>query len=607
MIDVFRKLMDLLDPAERRAFWGVTALSVLAGVANLVGVASVIPFLAVLASPEAAARAGRLGEALQALGLVDAAGSGAAQGAALVWLGALVGLCYLAAVAVRIATIFVLRRFAAMRSHTIGLKVMARYLRQPYAWFLNRHSSDLVKTTLVEVDQMVQGVLTQALELIANLCLALAMLILMVWVSPAAAAIMFALVGGGYALIWLTLRPRIREAGAIRFETMSQRFRLAMEGMSGIKEVKTLGLEEAMLRRMARPSLRGARALASEVVLTQAPRHLLEGVAVMAMIAVVLTLAATADPAAGGYAQILPTAGVYALAGARLAPAMQAIYAGLSSIRLRRQALDAIHAELTAPGPEALEATPSPPLSRSLALRGVRFAYAGAERPALDGLDLEVAAGTRVGIVGGTGAGKTTAMDLILGLLAPDAGEILVDGRPLRDARDRRGWRRTLGYVPQQIFLTDASIAENIAFGAPEDEIDRAAVERAARQAALHDFVTGELPRGYDTPVGDRGVRLSGGQRQRVGIARALYRDPSLQILDEATSALDTLTERQVMEGIEAAGRGRTVIMVAHRLTTVRGCDEIFLLQDGRVAARGDFETLLGLSPAFREMARDIV
>ncbi|MGR3781882.1 MAG: alkaline phosphatase D family protein, partial [Albimonas sp.] len=309
----------------------------------------------------------------------------------------------------------------------------------------------------------------------------------------------------------------------------------------------------------------------------------------------------------GGYAQILPTAGVYALAGARLAPAMQAIYAGLSSIRLRRQALDAIHAELTAPGPEALEATPSPPLSRSLALRGVRFAYAGAERPALDGLDLEVAAGTRVGIVGGTGAGKTTARDLILGLLAPDAGEILVDGRPLRDARDRRGWRRTLGYVPQQIFLTDASIAENIAFGAPEDEIDRAAVERAARQAALHDFVTGELPRGYDTPVGDRGVRLSGGQRQRVGIARALYRDPSLLILDEATSALDTLTERQVMEGIEAAGRGRTVIMVAHRLTTVRGCDEIFLLQDGRVAARGDFETLLGLSPAFREMARDIV
>ncbi|SFI98192.1 ABC transporter ATP-binding protein [Albimonas pacifica] len=601
MIDVYRKLMDLLDPAERRLFWAVLGLSILSGFANLVGVASVIPFLAVLAAPETAAGAGRLGEALQSMGL-----AGGESPPSLPLLGALLGGCYAAAIAVRVGTIYASRRFAALRMHSIGQKVMARLLRQPYAWFLDRHSSDLVKTSLVEVDVLVQGVLTQFLELVANACIALAMLALMVLVSPLAAAVMFAVTGGGYALVYLALRPRIRELGEIRFETLSERFRLALEAMTGIKEVKTLGLEQAMLRRIGRPSLRGAQALASEMVLGQAPRHVLEGVAVIGMIAVVLVLAAGADPASGGYAAILPTAGVYALAGARLAPSMQAVYAGLSSIRSRRPSLDAIHAELTAAGAESLETAPSPPLARALELRGVRFAYPGTERPALDGLDVEVRSGTRVGIVGGTGAGKTTAMDLILGLLSPDAGEILADGRPLRGPADRRGWRRTLGYVPQHIFLTDASVAENIAFGAPDDAIDMAAVERAARQAALHDFVVDELPRGYDTLVGDRGVRLSGGQRQRVGIARALYRDPSLLILDEATSALDTLTERQVMEGIAAAGAQRTVVMVAHRLTTVRDCDEIFLLENGRVAARGDFESLLAASAAFRDMARDL-
>ncbi|MDF2234567.1 ABC transporter ATP-binding protein [Albimonas sp. CAU 1670] len=591
--------MDLLDARERRIFWVVLGLSILAGFANMVGVASVIPFLAVLASPEAADPSGGLGRIAQALGLGEARPS-------LLALGALVAVCYALAIAVRVATVYVLRRFCAMRVHTIGVKLLGRQLRQPYPWFLGRHSADLVKSTLAEVEYMVHGVLTPVLEAMSNACIALAMLALMLLVSPTAAAIMFAVVGGGYALVYLALRPRIRRIGQARLASINARFRIAQESLSGIKEVKTLGLEEAVLRRYAEPSLRGARATADEVVLAQTPRHVLEGVAVVGMIAVILALTAGTDGSSAGYASILPTAGVYALAGARLAPSMQAIYGGLSSIRARRPSLDAIHAELMEPGPDPLQAAPIPPLSRTLELRDLRFAYPGADRPALEGLDLTVAAGTRVGIVGGTGAGKTTAMDLILGLLAPDAGEILVDGRPLRDAAERRGWRRTLGYVPQHIFLTDASVAENIAFGDPEGRIDRAAVERAARLAALHDFVTAELPQGYDTLVGDRGVRLSGGQRQRVGIARALYRDPSLLILDEATSALDTVTERQVMEGIEAAGRGRTVITVAHRLTTVRGCDEIFLLEHGRVAARGDFETLLATSPLFREMARDI-
>ncbi len=240
--------------------------------------------------------------------------------------------------------------------------------------------------------------------------------------------------------------------------------------------------------------------------------------------------------------------------------------------------------------------------SRDLELRHIDYSYATAERTALKDVNLKIPARSTIGIVGGTGAGKTTLIDLILGLLSPQEGEILVDGAPITSA-NLRAWQRSLGYVPQSIYLTDESVAQNIAFGVPREKIDRAAVERAARIAALHDFVLEELPKGYDTIVGERGVRLSGGQRQRIGIARALYTDPSLLIMDEATSALDNITERAVMEAVDNIRHDRTIILIAHRLSTVRGCDTIFLLERGGVAASGTYDELVKGSETFRKMA----
>jgi ABC-type multidrug transport system fused ATPase/permease subunit len=241
-------------------------------------------------------------------------------------------------------------------------------------------------------------------------------------------------------------------------------------------------------------------------------------------------------------------------------------------------------------------------LTERLELEGMRYAYPKSERGALDGLDLAIDARTTVGIVGGTGAGKTTTVDVILGLLAPQAGELRVDGVPVTEA-NRRGWQNAIGYVPQSIFLTDDSVAANIAFGLPADEIDHAAVERAAKIAELHNFVMDELPEGYATQVGERGVRLSGGQRQRIGIARALYHDPDVLILDEATSALDNLTEKAVMDAVHNLGHAKTIILIAHRLSTVRDCDMIFMLERGRVVARGSYDELLESSQKFRAMA----
>ena len=305
----------------------------------------------------------------------------------------------------------------------------------------------------------------------------------------------------------------------------------------------------------------------------------------------------------------MPTLGIFALSVMRLLPALQQIYHGLVSIRGAGAILDQIAADHAAAPPEAppeahpAAAPPPPPrLGRRLELRGVTFRYPGAARPALAGVDMVIEARSTVGIVGGTGAGKTTLVDLILGLHAPQQGAILADGTALGPA-NLRAWQRGLGYVPQTIYLTDDTVAANIAFGIPRDRIDRKAVERAARAAALQDVVAG-LPQGLDTLVGERGLRLSGGQRQRIGIARALYRNPALLILDEATSALDTLTEGAVMQAVDAIRADTTVILIAHRLGTVRGCDRIFLLEHGRIAAQGRYEELVAGNATFRAMAR---
>jgi ABC-type multidrug transport system fused ATPase/permease subunit len=456
---------------------------------------------------------------------------------------------------------------------------------------------------LNEAGQVVTGVLLPLLQIIAQGGIALSMILLMVLVNPLASLIMAVGIGGIYTLVYLFVRRRLVQLGKQRFMANQRRFRIAQEALLGAKEVKVLGLEETFLGRFRKPALAFARASATANVMGELPRYLLEGVAFGSMMAVILVLMALKQ---GDFAAILPVVGIYAVAGARLLPAMQMVYRNLSQLRSNKHVLDALHADL-------VEAERNPPLPKPaeplrmrqrLELRDVSYAYPNAERPAVHGLSLEIRANTTVGIVGGTGAGKTTAMDVILGLLPPQSGALVVDGREVVGEADLRAWRRSLGYVPQSIFLMDDTVAANIAFGVAPEEIDHAAVERAGRMAELHDFVTEELPQGYETRVGDRGVRLSGGQRQRIGIARALYHDPDVLILDEATSALDNLTERAVMDAVARLGGAKTIVMVAHRLSTVRPCDEIFLLEHGRLAARGTYDELVQRNDTFREMVK---
>jgi ABC-type multidrug transport system fused ATPase/permease subunit len=301
---------------------------------------------------------------------------------------------------------------------------------------------------------------------------------------------------------------------------------------------------------------------------------------------------------------VLPIIGLLAFAGQRLMPELQKLYTSFTMMTAGSAAVDRVHGDLFGGAQRPLDRSQPAPLGlrENLTLEGVIYAYPGAERSGLSDVSLSIRAGERIGVVGASGAGKTTLADVILGLLHPQAGEIRADSTAITPDT-LRAWQRTVGYVPQDIFLTDASLSENIALGLRPDEIDQVKVERAARIAQLHDFAMAELPGGYATLIGERGVRLSGGQRQRIGIARALYHDADLIVFDEATSALDNLTEREVMASIEALPGDKTILMIAHRLSTVKVCDRIVVMAQGQVVGVGTWDELVARNAAFRSLA----
>jgi ABC-type multidrug transport system fused ATPase/permease subunit len=313
----------------------------------------------------------------------------------------------------------------------------------------------------------------------------------------------------------------------------------------------------------------------------------------------------TSFQSGSGLGDTIPLIGLFAFAGQRLMPALQQLYKGLTQVRYGAAAVASLHANLreNAVGEELPTIPPKGlGLRRELRLDRVSYTYPNADGAGLSGISLSIQSGEKIGIVGSTGAGKTTFADLVLGLLVAQSGSLSVDGTPVTN-ENRRAWQQSVGYVPQDIFLTDANLAENIALGVVPAEIDQARVEHCARLAQLDGFINSELPHRYETTVGERGVRLSGGQRQRIGIARALYHDADLIVFDEATSALDNLTERDLMAAIETLPGDKTIMMIAHRLSTVRICDRILLLEKGRVAGFGSWDALVATNEKFRKLA----
>jgi ABC-type multidrug transport system fused ATPase/permease subunit len=593
MKDIF-KLFALLTPKERLQAKFLLGMILVMALLDAIGVASIMPFMAVATNPNLIETNAFLAALYRVLGEPG-------KQDFLLILGVLVFVLLLFSLIFKAFTTFCQLRFNLMREYSIGRRLVETYLNQPYAWFLTRNSADLGKNILSEVSTVIDKAMIPFSILIAQSAVACALLILLLIVDPLLALSMGIVLSGAYGLIFKLMSGTLNRLGQHSLDANSKRFTSVSEAFSAAKEVKIGGLEAIYVNRFAESAELYAKYQSAALAIVSLPRFALEAIAFGGMMLLVLYLMMQG----ASFADALPIISLYAFAGYRLVPALQQIYGSLSQLRITAPVINALHADLSELQFIPLRNPQSSPiiLKESIVLDNIHYAYPEAARPALDGISLVIPANKVVGLVGSTGSGKTSTVDLVMGLLESQQGTLCVDGQVIH-SKNIRQWQKLIGYVPQQIYLADDSVASNIAFGVGEKDINLDAVVQASKIANLDDFVINELPNGYDTKVGERGVRLSGGQRQRIGIARALYHDPRVLILDEATSALDNLTEFAVMEAINKLRHDITIILIAHRLSTVKECDQIYLIEKGKVVAQGDYEQLKASSQAFQKMAK---
>jgi len=593
------RMWALLDRRSRWQLGGLVGLAIVAALASAAMLASIFPFLAVLSAPcliernavlahlYAWMRPERHFDFVMALG----------------WF--VIGVV-LSANAVLFLHRFLLVQFNARQSFRLSRMLLTRFLAQPYAFSLDRHTGNLSSGVLNEAQQAVNQFLRPMLTLVSAALTLLAVSATVIALEPVAGLAVFGLFAVFYGSAVLITRRRVRQYGERRARANRARYRIVSEAMSGLKEIKLLGLEARYAGRYDGPAREMENLIRKMQIISTTPRYIVQSLFFCGVVLLCLSYIRPSPDGGVIVGPILPVLGLLAFAAQRLMPAVTQVFTELTQLRFGAAAVDRLWEDVEATGAAALPlGAPAEPLglSRTLELRDVSYVYPHADARGLDGVSLTIRAGERVGIVGRTGAGKTTLADVVLGLLEPQAGEIRVDGTPL-DAETMRAWRRSVGYVQQDIFLIDDTISANIALGLTRPQIDEARVEACAKAARLHEFIMHELPQRYQTETGERGVRLSGGQRQRIGIARALYHGADLIVLDEATSALDTVTERAVVDAIEALPGTKTVLMIAHRLTTLRRCDRIVMMERGRIEATGTWEELVATNPSFREFVR---
>ncbi|MDA7465984.1 ABC transporter ATP-binding protein/permease [Candidatus Pelagibacter ubique] len=481
----------------------------------------------------------------------------------------------------KVITTYFQVRFIQMREYSIGKRLIEGYLHQPYSWFLNRHSAELGKSILSEVAIVIGGCIYPVMELISKGMVTIALIVLLVLVDPKIALIVGLSISFTYGVIFFFLRSYLKQIGKERLKNNQSRFMSVSEAFGAAKEIKVGGLEQIYITRFSDAAKNFARYTALSQTISQLPRFILEAIAFGGVMLMILYMMRQT----GGFINSLPIISLYIFAGYRLMPAVQQIYTAFTQISFNSPSIDLLNKDIKNLKPfnsNQAHDVDALSLNKAITLKNIYYNYPNTTRTALKNININIPAKSTVGLIGTTGSGKTTTVDIILGLLEPQKGTLEVDGQVV-SKQNSRAWQRSIGYVPQHIFLTDETIEANIAFGSDPKDINQEAVEKASKIANLHEFIMHELPNKYQTTIGERGVRLSGGQRQRIGIARALYHNPQVLILDEATSALDNQTEQAVMDAVNNITKDITIILIAHRLNTVKNCDIIFKLEKGQI------------------------
>ena len=599
-MSTLKKILNLLNPSEKRRATLLLLLIFITSLLDMMGVASILPFITVLINPEMIETNMLLSYLYQLttnLGVDN-------LNEFLFVLGVGVFILLVISLSFRALTTYGLMHFTLMQEYIIGRQLVEGYLHQPYAWFLNKHSADLGKNILSDVKEVIDKTILSILNVIVHGATIIALLTLLLIIDLGLALNVGLVLGTTYGLIFFLLKNLLSRIGLERAKVNTDRFTTVSEAFSAAKEVKVRGLENEFINRFSKSAKIYAKNQSLAAVVSQLPRYFIEAIAFGGMIILILVLIASGNT----FVDILPVLVLYAFAGYRLIPSLQIIYGAFILMRFMGPTLDSLHKDLVnlQSYEKKVQEVSVLPFTKSIILNNINFNYSNSDKLALKKINLTIPVNSKVGIVGSTGSGKTTLVDIILGLLDTSEGTVKVDNNPITHL-NKRSWQKNIGYVPQQIYLSDASVAENIAFGINEKNIDLKSVERASKIANLHDFVINEMLEGYNSKVGERGVRLSGGQRQRIGIARALYHNPKLLILDESTSALDNITEQAVMDAMHNLGDKITIILIAHRLSTVKDCDNIFVLDQGKLQAEGKYNELNKSNQIFKEMSGAIL
>ena len=594
ILSVTKKISQLLNRRQKKQSIALLGLFVIMSVFQVVGVAAIFPFVNLVMDPT-------LVETNAMLHTLYELFSFSSPQRFVTAIGIAVFVLIVISNAVSAVTLWAKTKFVMGLNHSLSTKLMAHYLSKPYTYFLNRNTSEMGKNLIAEVYQLTNNMLIPLFDLVANSFIVLLLVALLLSIEFVPTLLALLVLGGSYALITYHVKKKVKNAGIVRLDANKERYKLTNEALSGIKATKLFGREQYFIDKFSNSSRRFTSMETYVRTTSELPRYFLEALAFGGIILLVVIL----NILQGTTSEIIPLVSLFAFAGYRLLPSLQKIFNSLTSIYFNQAILDTLHGDFadTEETEDLQQETKVMPFTQTIVLEHVTFFYPKTDLPTIKDISLTIPKQSSIGFVGTTGSGKTTLVDILMGLLIPQEGNMYIDEVAL-DSQNCRSWQRNIAYVPQDIFLSDDTIGKNIAFGIPDDLIDQAQVHLAARLASLDVFIEQELVQGYDTMIGERGVRLSGGQRQRIGLARAFYGNPKVLVLDEATSSLDGETETSVLASLKQASSDRTLIMIAHRLSTVKDCDVIYMVDEGRIIDFGTYDTLLATNQHFMKMAK---
>ncbi len=595
MTEIIKKVLYLLPKGDKYRIAALLAMMLGAALIEVAGIGMIPAFVSIVADPDRVMNYEPIAGLLDWLGIET-------QQQLLVWGGSTLVLVFVIKNIYLTIYYYVEARYAYSRFYRLSHRLMSSYMQAPYTFHLQRNTADLLRNTNSEVRLLVQQVIKPSLIITKEAVMSISIVGFLLFMEPVITFIVMILLGSGVGGFLMLTQRRVKGYGLEEQEHRRGIIKALNQGVGGIKDARVLNREAEFIEKFRYAAWRSSVLLTKKFFLSKIPKPIVETIAVAGIMLIAILMVAQGRPVT----TIIPVLTLFVMATVRLMPAIQQVTKSLTKLRYNLVVVDPIYDDIVELADyrkrfladrdkrERIE------LKNKITIRDLHYSYPNSDEQALRGVSLSIPKGASVAFTGPSGAGKTTIVDLLLGLLEPDRGMILADGQNIQDHLS--AWQRNIGYIPQFIYLSDETLRNNIAFGIKNEEIDDEAVWKALQLAQLDELVKG-LPEGLETIIGERGVRLSGGQRQRIGIARALYHNPQVLVMDEATSALDNVTEKQIIAALDELKGQRTVITIAHRLTTVMDCDRIYFMKNGRIESEGTYDELIANNDSFRVLA----